>query len=157
SENEALKGDYLPKMGNGERLVGIGFSQLRRPGPPIMRAEEAPGGYVLTGHVPWVTGWSFYPEFLIGATLPDGRALFAVAPLVEQDKVRVSPPMRLAAMDTAMTVTVDFDGFFVSDEKVAFIRPMGWIQNNDMINIALQGSFAMGCAQAGLDILLRTA
>ena len=40
SENESLKERYLPLMGNGGKTVGIGFSQLRRPGPPIMRATE---------------------------------------------------------------------------------------------------------------------
>src|SRR5579872_5173702 len=56
SENEGLKELYLPKMANGEKLVGIGFSQLRRSGPPIMCAEQVEGGYVLNGHVPWITG-----------------------------------------------------------------------------------------------------
>ncbi|MBC8063503.1 MAG: acyl-CoA/acyl-ACP dehydrogenase [Chlorobia bacterium] len=156
SENSELKGEYLPKMANGEKLVGIGFSQLRRPGPPVMRAVESDGGYLLTGHVPWITGWSFYPEFLIGATLPDGSALFAVVPLADSDSqgtIRISEPMELAAMGTAMTVTADFDGWFVPSSLVAFIKPTGWIQNNDMINIALQGHFALGCALGALDVL----
>jgi alkylation response protein AidB-like acyl-CoA dehydrogenase len=168
SENEALKNDYLPKMANGERLVGIGFSQLRRGGPPVMRATETKGGYVLDGHVPWVTGYGFYPEFLLGATLPDGRALFVVAPLVStppfqivqgsiEGGIRISAPMKLAAMEAANTVTVDFENYFVSDDKVCFIRDAEWIKNNDQINIALQGHFALGCAQAGLDILSSTA
>lgn len=153
SENGGLKREYLPRMANGERLVGIGFSQLRRGGPPAMRATEVEGGFKLDGHVPWVTGWDFYPEFLIGATLPDGQALFAIVPLVSQAGVEVSPPMRLAAMESANTVTVDFSDFFVPSSRVAFIRPANWIRNNDQINIALQGHFAIGCARAGLDIL----
>lgn len=157
SDNEDLKRRYLPQMGNGEKLVGIGFSQLRRPGEPIMRANRVDGGYSLSGHVPWITGWSFYPEFLIGATLEDGQAVFAVVPFVATDstqgKVSISQPMKLAAMETAMTVTADFTGWFVPDADVAFIKPSGWIQANDMINIALQGHFALGCAQAGLDVL----
>lgn len=157
SGNEALKNEYLPKMGNGEKLVGIGFSQLRRGGPPIMRATEAEGGYVVEGHVPWVTGFDFYPEFLLGATLADGRAVFAVVPLVSGDGIRISEPMKLTAMEAANTVTVDFDSYFVPHEKVCFIREAGWIKNNDQINIALQGHFALGCAQAGLDIVLAAA
>jgi alkylation response protein AidB-like acyl-CoA dehydrogenase len=168
SKNEALKAEYLPRMGNGEKLVGIGFSQLRRGGPPIMRAEETQGGYVLNGHVPWVTGWDYYPEFVVGATLPDGQALFAIAPLqegmsgetavgrirqTEPTSIRISPIMRLAAMETPNTVTVDFEDFFVPNERVVFIQAATWIKNNDQINIALQGHFALGCAQAGLDIL----
>ena len=167
-ENEALKQEYVPKMASGERLVGIGFSQLRRSGPPVMKAEPVEGGYMLDGHVPWITGWKFFPEFLIGATLPDGRALFAVVPLVDLDQevvvkdgstetktgtLRISPPMVLASMGTAMTVSANFTGFFLSNDKVAFIKPAGWIQNSDMINIALQGHFAIGCAMAGIDVV----
>lgn len=159
SDNEALKTDYLPKMADGERLVGIGFSQLRRSGPPVMTAEPVSGGYLLSGQVPWITGWSFYPEFLIGATLPDGQSLFAIVPLpvAPHPTITVSPPMKLAAMEKAMTVSATFDRFLVEDSKVAFIHEPGWIQNSDMINIALQGHFAFGCAMAGLDILGRNA
>jgi alkylation response protein AidB-like acyl-CoA dehydrogenase len=168
SENEALKAEYLPKMGTGERLVGIGFSQLRRGGPPIMRATEANDGYLLDGHVPWVTGYGFFGEFLLGATLPDGRALFVIVPLEStppfqieggaiEGGIKISPPMKLAAMEAANTVTVDFERYFVPSDRVCFIREADWIKNNDQINIALQGHFALGCAQAGLDILAASA
>lgn len=172
SENDALREEYLTKMGNGEKLVGIGFSQLRRSGPPMMRAEETKGGYILNGNVPWVTGWDFYPEFLVGATLPSGEALFGIVPLQEgmaaetgvgvipqtqASSVRISPVMRLAAMESANTVSVEFQDHFLPIEKVAFIQPASWIRNSDQINIALQGHFALGCAQAGLDILLGNA
>ncbi len=157
SENEALKQEYLPKMGNGEKLVGIGFSQLRRGGPPVMRAEPVAGDYRLDGKVPWVTGFDFYQEFLVGATLPDGQAVFAVVPLVSQAGLVVSESMKLAAMEAANTVSVEFKEFLVRDAHIAFIRPADWIKNNDQINIALQGHFALGCAQAGLDILLANA
>lgn len=153
-ENAELAAEYLPKMGNGERYVGIGFSQLRRGGPPIMRAEPIEGGYRLEGSVPWVTGWDFFPEFLIGAAMPDGQAVFGVVPLVDvPGEVRVSEPMRLAAMGSANTVSVEFSGYFLPMERVAFRRAPGWIKNNDQINIALQGHFALGCAQAGIDVV----
>ncbi len=156
SENEGLKLRYLPHMANGEKLVGIGFSQLRRPGEPMMRAKAVDGGYELSGTVPWITGWSFYPEFLVGATLKSGEALFAVVPLEnrsDKGSISVSEPMRLAAMETAMTVSAEFQGWFVPDNDVAFIRQADWIRNNDLINIALQGHFAIGCALAGMDVL----
>ncbi len=162
ANNETLKEAYLPKMASGEKLVGIGFSQLRRSGPPLMRAEPIEGGYQLSGHVPWITGWSFFPEFLIGATLPDGQCLFAIVPLTNSHQVRedgpcgsitVSAPMQLASMGMAMTVTADLNHFFIPEDAVAFIKPAGWIQNSDMINIALQGHFAIGCAMAGIDVV----
>lgn len=157
SDNEALKEEYLPKMGNGEKLVGIGFSQLRRGSPPIMRAEECDGGHLLNGEVPWITGFGLYPEFMIGASLPDGQALFAIVPFSEKSSsggtIDISDPMKLAAMESAQTVRGTFTNWFVPASEVVFIRPAGWIQNNDMINITLQGHFALGCARAGLDIL----
>jgi alkylation response protein AidB-like acyl-CoA dehydrogenase len=157
SGNQAMKDEYLPRMGDGRRLVGVGFSQLRRPGPPIMRAEPTPGGYLLDGHVPWVTGWSMYPEFMIGAALPDGRSVFGLVPLTPVQGVKISSPMELAAMGAAMTVSVDFEKFHLPEERVALIREPGWIRNSDQINIAQQGSFAIGCSLAGLDILQRNA
>jgi len=152
-ENQELAGEYLPQMADGRKLVGIGFSQLRRGGPPIMRAEPCEDGYMLTGQVPWVTGFTFFPEFLIGAAMPDGQSVFGVVPLSDEPGVKVSAPMRLAAMESAQTVSVAFDGYFMPNSRTSFIRPPNWIRNSDQINIALQGHFALGCAQAGIDIV----
>jgi alkylation response protein AidB-like acyl-CoA dehydrogenase len=153
SDNDVLKSAYLPHMHNGDKLVGIGFSQLRRSGPAMMRAEQVEGGYRLNGKVPWITGWSFYPEFLVGATLPSGDCVFGVVPLVAQDGISFSPPMRLAAMESAQTVSGEFEDWLMPDDVVAFVKPVDWIRNNDMINVTLQGHFALGCARGGLDVL----
>lgn len=156
SDNVALKDEYLPHMADGGKFVGIGFSQLRRNGPPMMRAEAVDSGYRLTGKVPWVTGFGFYPEFLIGAALPDGRNLLAIVPLTNvAGEIEVSEPMKLAAMDTAMTVSVEFRNYLVADARVVYLKPPDWIKHNDQINIALQSHFAIGCIQAGLDVLAR--
>ena len=158
SDNASLKGTYLPRMHDGGRLVGIGFSQLRRAGPPMMRAIRIEGGYRLDGSVPWITGWTFFPEFLVGATLPDGDSVFGVMPLASvaegDSNIELSPAMRLAAMESAMTVSATIENWFLPDDLVAFVKPADWIKNNDMINVTLQGHFALGCARAGLDILL---
>lgn len=157
STNGPLKKATLPFMADGLRLIGIGFSQLRRPGPPLLTAIETSEGYVLEGEVPWVTGLTFFPEFLIGASLPDGQAVFGVVPFVptkrEGGGIRFSEPMRLAALESPQTVSAHLTKFLMPHQDVAFIKPVGWIQNNDMINITLQGFFALGCARAGLDQL----
>jgi alkylation response protein AidB-like acyl-CoA dehydrogenase len=171
-----------------------------------MRAEPTTGGYLLNGHVPWVTGYTLYHEFLIGATLPDGQAVFGVVPFDNVDtvseeelsdfvegtpvtdqaaagffgasfaavetsfrqaseagtpggqrRVKVSQPMKLAAMESALTVTADFENWFLPERLVCFIQPADWIKNNDMINIVLQGHFALGCARGSLDVLASAA
>ena len=36
--NEDLKRRILPELATGEKLCGVAFAHLRRPGPPILRA-----------------------------------------------------------------------------------------------------------------------
>lgn len=138
---------------DGSNLIGIGFSQLRRSGAPMVTAEPEAGGYRVRGHVPWVTGYGLYPRFLLGATLPGGEAAFLLCPLTEGPRVGVTGPMRLTAMESAATVALDLDDLLIPERDFAFTHPAGWIAMSDQINIALQSHFAFGCAQAGIDIV----
>lgn len=152
-DNPDLKSRYLPLMADGKKLVGIGFSQLRRPGPPILTATESERHYVLNGQVPWVTGLGFYPEFLVGATCEDGSAVFGVIPFANGDGIEVGEVMRLAAMESPQTVSVSLKNLALPKENVCFVKPAGWIHQNDQINITIQGFFAIGCALAGCDVV----
>lgn len=151
--NEDLRETKLRGMATGETRMGIGFSQLRREWPPVLRAEPVSEGYRLTGTVPWITGFSFFHEYVVGASLLDGRAVFGVLPLADAPGCRMSPPMRLAALESPQTVAAEIEGQILPLELVVNIQPEGWIRNNDMINITLQASFALGCARAGIDIV----
>jgi alkylation response protein AidB-like acyl-CoA dehydrogenase len=152
-DNDGLKCRLLPRMADGSRLLGVGFSQLRRPGPPAMAAERTAGGYRLTGLAPWVTGHGYFPEFLVAGELPDGQAVFGLCPLEPSRSVRVSKPMRLATFEVTATVSVELASHFLADDDVVALRPKGWIRDNDMLNVVLQGYFALGCALAGIDLV----
>lgn len=150
----------LPRMHNGELMVAIAFSQLRRSGAPVLTATPDPaGGYRLNGHMPWVTGFGFFHQVLVGAQLPSGESVFGLLPFADAEAsggtLRYSPPMRLAAMESAQTVTGDLVNWHLTGADTAFIQPEGWIQRNDMVNVTLQAWFALGCAWAGLDLVLR--
>lgn len=151
--NDDLKQRVLPDMADGTHLTGVGFSQLRRPGPPLVVAEPCPGGYRLTGKVPWVTGHGYFHDYLVAGELPDGSALFGLMPLEDGGGASLSPRMRLSAFEVANTVSIDLDGFFIPEADVAGIRRRGWIQENDMLNVVLQGYFALGCALAANDLV----
>jgi len=153
STNQALREELLPKLVKGERRIGLGFSQLRRPGEPIMKAFEGQGGYRLSGHAPWVTGQGFFDSWLVGAQLPDGSAVFGLTPFAAEAGITFSEPMKLAAFQSGQTVTCDLDDWLLAEDQVVFVKRPGWIQTNDMINITLQGWFALGCARAGLDVM----
>jgi alkylation response protein AidB-like acyl-CoA dehydrogenase len=152
SENETLKQAYLPYMGNGEKLVGIGFSHLRRANSPL-KAIRVEGGYSLQGQVPWITGFGLFQTVLIAAVLPDGQAVYGMVPFIDRDGLQFSEPMALAAMNSGNTVTAELRDWFLPDSEVAFVVPAGAIDHSDRINILNHSFFALGCAQAGLDIV----
>lgn len=158
SHNEVLKREYLPHMGNGQVLVGVGFSHLRRGGEPLVIAVPSAGGYQLEGYVPWITGFGLFQKFIVAAALPDGQAVFGVVPFVEtyQDAlgaIKFSQPMALAAMTSTNTVTAALTGWFLPEERVVSVKPTGWIHENDKKNVLKATGLALGCALAGLDIL----
>lgn len=158
SENESLKQQYLPYMSNGRVLVGIGFSQLRRQGSPLVKAIPVDGGYQLDGEVPWVTGFSFFHDFIVGAALPEGRELYGIVPFTETFQaaggaITFSEPMQLAAMASTNTVTATLTQWFLPEECILFLKPAGAIHENDKKNVLHHGFFALGCARAGLDIV----
>ena len=158
SDNEALKQRYLPRMGRGEALVGVGFSQLRRTGNPPVKATPVDGGYQISGNVPWVTGFGLFEDFVIGATLPDGRELYGIVPFTSTEQgvggaIAFSEPMVLAAMNSTNTVSASLTDWVLPHESVLFIRKAGAIHETDRKNVLNHGFFALGCAKAGLDIV----
>ncbi|HAC65043.1 MAG TPA: acyl-CoA dehydrogenase [Cyanothece sp. UBA12306] len=153
SPNAPLKQTYLPLMATGETLIGVGFSQLRRHGKPLMQATPVTGGYQLTGTVPWITGWNIFEKFIIGATLPTSETLYAIVPFREKEGLSFSPPMELAVMGVTNTVSATLTDWFLPSDRLVSLHPPGTVQESDRKNVLHHGFFALGCAQAGLDIL----
>lgn len=161
SSNEALKQAYLPRMATGEALVGIGFSHLRRQDNPPLKAIETEKGYQLHGHIPWITGFGFFETILVAALLPNGQAVYGMIPFTDaaQDSggsIRFSEPMQLAAMSATGTVTAELTEWNLEASEVAFVTEAGAIFKSDRINVLNHSFFALGCAQAGLDIVSHT-
>ena len=152
SSNISLKEKYLPHMGNGRVLVGVGFSHLRRQDISLS-AVPINGGYQLDGVVPWLTGWDLFQDFIVAATLPDGRAVFGVVPFQESPEIAFSTVAQLAAIASTNTVNATLTNLFLPEESVVFIKPAEWIHVNDRTNILRPTFLTLGCALAGLDIV----
>ncbi|WP_414622475.1 cyclase family protein [Calothrix sp. CCY 0018] len=156
-DNSTLQQEYLPLMGSGKVLLGIGFSHLRRGGEPIITAESKPGGYLINGVVPWITGFGFFQEFIVAAALPDGSAVFGIAPFQNTQQaggeITFNPPAELAAMNSTNTVSAILNSWFLPEELVVSIKPPGWIQQSDRKNLLRATFLAFGCAEAGLDVI----
>ena len=158
SDNQDLKTCYLAAAIQGQVGLGVGFSQLRRSGPPLVQATPTEGGYHITGNVPWITGYGCFQFFILGATLPDQSALFGLVPLATTTQsaggtLTVNPPMALAAMMSTNTVTARLQQWFMPTSAILDVKPADWMQRSDRRNILNHSFFALGCARAGLDVV----
>ncbi|MEB3212814.1 MAG: acyl-CoA dehydrogenase family protein [Leptolyngbyaceae bacterium] len=163
--NSHLKATYLSAMATGQHRVGIGYSHLRRPVSPLHAVPDS-DGYRVTGDIPWVTGEGFFEECVIAATLPSGDVILGVIPLVEhfssesetrdslqQGSLVISDPMPLMVMDVTHTVRVALNHWFIPARHVVDIKSANWLPMRDRQNVLKAASFALGCAQAGLDLI----
>ena len=158
SSNQRLRESYLPHLSTGEILLGIGFSQLRRPAAPALKATPTDGGHRISGEVPWITGYDCFQEFILGAVLPDKRVLFGLAPLenamqAQGGEIMLSHPLQLAAMASTNTVKARIIDWVIPEAYIVSVKPPNWIQQRDQRNVLRHSFFALGCARAGLDIL----
>ena len=156
--SDRLQQEFFPGVAKGKSLVGVGFSHLRRPGVPMIQATETAGGYLLSGKVPWITGYNYFTHFILGATLADGRELYGVLPfqdLIQPSggKITVDRPMELLAVTSTNTVSASLDRWFLDRDRLVGINPPGAIHASSRRNILNHGFYALGCAYAGLDIL----
>ncbi len=156
SANQDLQQAYLPGMVTGAIAVGIAFSHLRRP-VPLVKALPVTDGYVLTGTLPWITGYGLFQTFIGAAVLPDGRALYGMLPFTPQTAadgaIHFSSPMALAAMTSTQTVTADLQDWFLPRSQVVEIRPAEAIQLSDRQNVLQHSFYALGCARAGVNLI----
>ena len=158
SKNISLQQEFFPGVVKGDFLIGVGFSHLRRPGVPIMQATETVDGYLLTGKVPWITGYGFFDYFILGATLPDGQELYGVLPLQNQvqstgGEIICSQPMDLIAMTATNTISAQINQWLLKSDRLVRINPAGTIHASSRKNILHHSFLALGCAYAGLDVL----
>jgi alkylation response protein AidB-like acyl-CoA dehydrogenase len=163
SDNHKLKATYLPQMASGQqRLVGMGIAQLRRAGKPSLTAIPTDEGYWLSGTVPWITGWGIFKEFGIGAILPSGEEVYGLVPLEATQQatggtIAFSPPLALSAVNSGQTVVGELKNWRLDRDRVLFPQPVDAMRQRDRNNVLYLSFLALGCAQAGLDIVERVA
>ncbi len=157
SDNEMLKSIYLRAIAQKELRLGVGFSHLRRSGKPAVTATPIKDGYLLSGNIPWITGFGLFQKFIVAALLPDNRAVFGVLPFANIDreygKIAVSEIMPLIAMNSTNTVTATLDNWLLHESEIIAVKPVGWIAENDNKNILNSVPATFGCIRAGLDII----
>lgn len=152
--SETLKAEMLPQFASGQTICGVAFSHLRRPGPPLVRAEPVPGGYKINGTAPWVTGWALMDSFILGASLPNGDHLFAYVPKQRlAGEMTAGPRIPLAVMNASDTVEVTFTDMVLPDNLALSVRASEALTRGDFCGISGHVFLPLGCARGSIHYL----
>ncbi len=158
SGNERLRSCWLEPLCRGARRAGIALGGARgvsrghppglapaRPGPPLLRARQVAGGYVLDGTAPWVTGWNRVDAIYTLARLPGERLVAALVP-AKTDKQLLAERLSLVAVNASWTVELSFAGYFVPDSLVCSVFPQVDFLARDAEGLRPNGSLSLGVA-----------
>ncbi|HVC03426.1 MAG TPA: acyl-CoA dehydrogenase family protein [Candidatus Acidoferrales bacterium] len=140
-----LSDEFLEPMCRGVVRAGVAFSGLRRPGPPMLAAAPAPGGWRFDGQAPWVTGWGRVDVIRAAARRADGDIVWAVVDARSSDSLSAER-LHLTAVNASATVTLTFRDHFVGDDRVITTQPFDEWQMRDRAGLRLNGSLALGVA-----------
>jgi alkylation response protein AidB-like acyl-CoA dehydrogenase len=118
SANLELRRQWLRPLASGSALAGIALAHLRRPGSPAVTGIPVPGGWAVSGHVPWLTSWGLADVVLLGFRA-GSDVVFALVPAADQPGLVAGELLPLAAMQAARTVPVRLESYLVADGQVA--------------------------------------
>jgi len=138
-----LREEWLAPLCSGELRSGLALAGVL-PGPPQLRARPVPGGWMIDGSSPWVSGWGRIDVVLVAARTTDGGIAWFIADAADRPGL-AAERQRLVAVDSSVTVRLDFDGLEVPEERLIRIGPHD-VAGYGITNLRNQGSLALGVA-----------
>ncbi|MET7574376.1 acyl-CoA dehydrogenase family protein [Streptomyces sp. NPDC005492] len=143
----------LGPLSRGELMSGVAYAHLRAyPRVPVRVTRER-GGWRFDGTVPWYTGWGLNDVMLLAGVTDADEALFAFTEAREQEGMRASEPMRLAALTASRTVSLELDGLWLPEEAVALRAPYEEWAATDRPKPTNASPAVFGVAEAALSLL----
>jgi alkylation response protein AidB-like acyl-CoA dehydrogenase len=153
SGNTALAAAWLPELCAGRRRAGLALQALR-PGPALLEAVPAPGGYRLEGNVPWVTGWGMIHTLFTVARSAGQQTVSLLIDAAESRSLSATL-QRLVATNASRSVVLRFRQHFVPHEQVVSVEeyePMPAYDGGGRSN----GSLALGVCQRACRLIGET-
>lgn len=154
SDNHALAAAWLPPLCAGHRRAGLALQAALRPGPALLQASAVPGGFLLDGSVPWVTGWGLIHGLYGIARSADPHS---VAFLIEarDSHTLKSSPQHLVATNASASVALLFQRHFVPHEHIVSVQPYVPLPAHDGGGRS-NGSLALGVARRACHLIGNT-
>ncbi len=144
SANQALAAEWLEPLCRGTRRAGVALGGAR-PGAPLLRARPVPGGWMLDGTAPWVTGWDMIDVVYTLARDESGSLIAALLPAVTSASLSADQ-LHLVAVNASRTVELSFDAHFVPAALVTGTVPLADWLARDAGGLRPNGSLALGVA-----------
>ena len=140
----ALRDRWLAPACRGTLRGGIALTGLM-PGPALLSARPADGGWRVDGMAPWVTGWGLVDQVVVVARGPDDTVVTLIMDAAGQSGLTVSR-QRLSAVDASVTVRLGFDGVLIPGERLAGQEPFDPAASTQPEGLRVNGSLALGVA-----------
>jgi alkylation response protein AidB-like acyl-CoA dehydrogenase len=153
-KDEELKKELLPKFTSGKEICGVGFSHLRRSGPPKVQAIRTADGFRINGVLPWISAWSLLDSFILGATVDGGNVIFCYLPIKEyRNSLFASTPLALSTMTASETVQVSLTDINLPSRYVLAEHSSDYMTREDYLNITGHIELPLGCALGSASFL----
>jgi len=130
----------------GETKGGVALTGLL-PGRSSLLAKPAPGGWLLEGEAPWVSGWGIVDVICVfarGLAGPQGETVVTLLLDARAQNGLTVTPLRLSALNATRTVRLGFAGLFMGDDRVIGSQPYDIARREPEMRLRLNGSFALG-------------
>ncbi|MBN9672114.1 acyl-CoA dehydrogenase family protein [Roseibium aggregatum] len=158
SDNSTLKTTIGPKLLTGEALGGTGLSNPMKTLFGIerlkLKAERVPGGFSVTGMLPWVSNLGEDHYFGIVFSLPgeDGKMVMAVADC-SNENTKIVANDEFVALDGTRTFAIQFRQAFIPDEHVLADPISDYIPRIRAGFILLQAGMAFGLIRNCIELM----
>lgn len=154
SENDALRRRLLARVGEGARLGGTGLSNPMKAfsgiEPLALKGERAPGGYRVSGRLPWVSNIGPGHVFASIFALPDGRRVMAAFD-ADSEGAKLMRLAEFIALEGTGTYTVLFKDVFVPDADVIAEDAAKFVPTIRQGFVLLQFGMGLGLARGVAD------
>jgi len=158
SDNSTLKTTIGPKLLTGEALGGTGLSNPMKTLFGIerlkLKGERVPGGFSVTGMLPWVSNLGEDHYFGIVFSLPgeDDRMVMAVADC-SNENTKIVANDEFVALDGTRTYAIQFRKAFIPDEHVLADPVTSYIPKIRSGFILLQAGMAFGLIKNCIELM----
>jgi hypothetical protein len=139
-----LAGRYAEPLATGALRAGVAITAVRPPAP--LTLSPAPGGFTLTGRVPWVTGWGIADLLLVAAVDGDRAVSTALVDAAAAPTLRAEP-LDLVAARASRTVTLVLHRHPVPADRIVATLPLADWRAADAAGLAGNGALPLGVAR----------